>query len=29
MRHFDAHAYRTEDDDGVWDFAARLHAHAT
>ena len=20
-RHFDAHAYRTEDDDGVWDFA--------
>ena len=21
MRHFDAHAYRTEDDDGVWDFA--------
>ena len=26
-RHFDAHAYRTEDDDGVWDFAARLHAH--
>ena len=29
MRHFDAHAYRTEDADGVWDFAARLHAHAT
>jgi xylose isomerase len=22
MRHFDAHAYRTEDEDGVWDFAA-------
>jgi xylose isomerase len=22
MRHFDAHAYRTEDDEGVWDFAA-------
>ena len=21
MRHFDSHAYRTEDDDGVWDFA--------
>ena len=21
MRHFDAHAYRTEDRDGVWDFA--------
>ena len=21
-RHFDAHAYRTEDYDGVWDFAA-------
>ncbi|GHO83377.1 xylose isomerase [Dictyobacter formicarum] len=21
-RHFDAHAYRTEDDQGVWDFAA-------
>ena len=21
MRHFDAHAYRTEDEDGVWDFA--------
>jgi xylose isomerase len=21
-RHFDAHAYRTEDADGVWDFAA-------
>jgi xylose isomerase len=21
MRHFDAHAYRTEDADGVWDFA--------
>jgi xylose isomerase len=21
MRHFDAHAYRTEDPDGVWDFA--------
>jgi xylose isomerase len=21
-RHFDAHAYRTEDPDGVWDFAA-------
>jgi xylose isomerase len=20
-RHFDAHAYRTEDDQGVWDFA--------
>ena len=27
MRHFDAHPYRTEDADGVWDFAARLHAH--
>ena len=27
MRHFDAHAYRTEDADGVWDFAAGLHAH--
>ena len=26
-RHFDAHAYRNEDDAGVWDFAARLHAH--
>jgi xylose isomerase len=22
MRHFDAHAYRTEDPEGVWDFAA-------
>jgi xylose isomerase len=22
MRHFDAHAYRTEDESGVWDFAA-------
>ena len=22
MRHFDCHAYRTEDADGVWDFAA-------
>jgi len=22
MRHFDSHAYRTEDPDGVWDFAA-------
>ena len=22
MRHFDAHAFRTEDQDGVWDFAA-------
>lgn len=22
MRHFDAHPYRTEDPDGVWDFAA-------
>ena len=22
MRHFDAHAYRTEDADGVWQFAA-------
>jgi xylose isomerase len=22
MRHFDSHAYRTEDDAGVWDFAA-------
>jgi xylose isomerase len=21
MRHFDAHAYRTEDQEGVWDFA--------
>jgi xylose isomerase len=21
-RHFDAHAYRTEDEQGVWDFAA-------
>jgi xylose isomerase len=21
MRHFDAHAYRTEDEEGVWDFA--------
>ena len=21
MRHFDAHAYRTDDADGVWDFA--------
>ena len=21
MRHFDAHVYRTEDADGVWDFA--------
>jgi xylose isomerase len=21
MRHFDAHAYRTEDADGVWEFA--------
>ena len=26
-RHFDAHAYRNEDAEGVWDFAARLHAH--
>ena len=25
-RHFDAHAYRTETAEGVWDFAARLHA---
>jgi xylose isomerase len=22
MRHFDSHAYRTEDQEGVWDFAA-------
>src|SRR5712691_7961773 len=22
MRHFDSHAYRTEDESGVWDFAA-------
>ena len=22
MRHFDSHAYRTEDETGVWDFAA-------
>lgn len=22
MRHFDAHAYRTEDQNGTWDFAA-------
>ena len=22
MRHFDSHAYRTEDQNGVWDFAA-------
>jgi len=22
MKHFDAHAYRTEDEEGVWDFAA-------
>jgi xylose isomerase len=22
MRHFDSHAYRTEDEEGVWDFAA-------
>jgi xylose isomerase len=22
MKHFDSHAYRTEDEDGVWDFAA-------
>ena len=22
MRHFDSHAYRTEDEQGVWDFAA-------
>lgn len=22
MRHFDAHPYRTDDADGVWDFAA-------
>jgi xylose isomerase len=21
MRHFDSHAYRTEDQEGVWDFA--------
>src|SRR5258708_39565909 len=21
MRHFDGHAYRTEDEEGVWDFA--------
>ena len=27
MRHFDAHAYRTEDAEGVWDFALGLHAH--
>ena len=27
MRHFDSHAYRTEDEQGVWDFAARQHAH--
>ena len=26
-RHFDAHPLRAEDDEGVWDFAARLHAH--
>ena len=26
-RHFDAHAYRTEDYEGVKDFRARLHAH--
>ena len=26
-RHFDAHAYRTEDYDGVKEFAQRLHAH--
>ena len=25
MRHFDAHAYRTEDVDGVWEFAV-VHA---
>ncbi len=25
-RHFDAHAYRSEDQDGVWDFARWLHA---
>ena len=29
MRHFDAHAYRTEDDDGVWDFARGLHPHVS
>jgi xylose isomerase len=22
MKHFDSHAYRTEDQEGVWDFAA-------
>ena len=27
--HFDAHAYRSEDEAGVWDFARGLHAHAT
>ena len=26
-RHFDAHAYRNENAEGVWDFARRLHAH--
>ena len=26
-RHFDAHAYRNEDAEGVWDFARGLHAH--
>ena len=26
MRHFDAHAYRTESVEGVWDFARGLHA---
>jgi xylose isomerase len=26
-RHFDAHAYRTEDHEGVKDFAAGMHAH--
>ena len=29
MRHFDSHAYRTEDEQGVWDFAARQHAHVS
>ena len=26
-RHFDAHAYRNEDLEGVWEFAVGLHAH--
>ncbi len=26
MRHFDAHPYRTEGPEGVWDFAVGLHA---